>query len=179
MTKVELEEFLKKPFSKAQLLRLIADRQASATDLLSLSLSADPHVCFRAAWVLDHLVRLVPDALNSLVPQFLSTYTQVSSQGSRRIFSRVLSVLDHGRVTSSPGFAESLECTFEWLIAPDCAVAVQANCLDVLYRYRNSADWISFELAAQIEFLLSNASPALLSRGKRILKKLSADFTDS
>ncbi|HZG70744.1 MAG TPA: hypothetical protein VEY51_04330 [Chondromyces sp.] len=64
------------------------------------------------------------------------------------------------------------EITFEWLINPETPVAVQANCLDILYNLSSHYDWIRDELVLQTEFLLKKASAAMQSRGKKVLRKL-------
>ncbi len=69
-------------------------------------------------------------------------------------------------------FADAIVIDVSAVADPGTPVAVQVNCMDVLYNLRGHEDWIADELKQQTEFLLRNASPALLSRGKRILLKL-------
>ena len=65
-----------------------------------------------------------------------------------------------------------VEASFEWLIDPLSAVAVQANCMDVLYNLRSRYDWIPDELREQIGFLMKSGGPAIQARGKKVLSLL-------
>ena len=61
---------------------------------------------------------------------------------------------------------------FEWLINLATPVAVRVNCLDILLNLRNEFPWIKEELQAQIEFYLRDGSPAMQSRGRKILRQV-------
>ena len=48
--------------------------------------------------------------------------------------------------------------------------------MDILFHFCKEESWIKDELRFQVQFLLKDASAALQSRGKRILKKLKPWF---
>src|SRR5690606_9538226 len=97
----------------------------------------------------------------------------------QRHFTNILRRLTHPRAPEPYAQAVRLtnreqlvETVFNWLIDPGTAVAVQANCMDVLLHMSGEVEWIRDELKLQIEFLLRDGSPAIQSRGKKNLEKL-------
>ncbi len=80
--------------------------------------------------------------------------------------------VSYSLIVKTDAFEHVVETTFAWLIDEKTPVAVQANCLDILYNLSEQYGWIKDELASQTEFLLRNGSAAMQSRGKRILRKL-------
>jgi hypothetical protein len=65
-----------------------------------------------------------------------------------------------------------LNTSFEWLINPKTQVAVKCNCIDIIYHLLEYEDWMLEELKLILEKNLLSNSPALLSRTKKILKKI-------
>lgn len=163
--------------SKAQILSLAeaADYDFPVGDLLQLTLNKQlPAVAFRASWVLENIKMQHPQKFAPYLEQFLAIYPQQSNESCRRTFTKImmLSMDDILKDERLQHMLDSIvEATFDWL-AGDTPVAVQVNCMDVLFMLRNRYDWIGEELQAQTEFLLRDGSAAMQSRGKRILKKL-------
>jgi hypothetical protein len=69
-------------------------------------------------------------------------------------------------------FDECLTVSFDWLLNRETPVAVQCNALDIIFQLSPYHDWIIEELAVILEQKLVSNSPALLSRSKKILKRI-------
>jgi hypothetical protein len=65
-----------------------------------------------------------------------------------------------------------VEATFEWLISLVSAIAVQANCMDVLWNLRTRYNWVADELREQIGFLMKTGGPGIQVRGRKVLGKM-------
>ena len=65
-----------------------------------------------------------------------------------------------------------VEKCFDWLIDPKVKVAVKVFAADVLFNLHNRYDWINEELANHVQFMMRNGSPAIQSRGRKLLKSL-------
>lgn len=165
---------LNKPLKKCDVLRLasLAEENKAVESLTDLSLYQDHHIAFRAAWVLECCVKSFSAKGLS---NFIETYTQLTHFSCKRHFTKILfNILKRPEVNvmSLSNLERIVECTFEWLIDPKTPVAVQANCIDVLYSLKSCADWIDEELRAQLIILSNGARPAIRTRAKSALLKI-------
>ncbi len=139
----------------------------------------DDSIAFRAAWVLEYIAAHYPERFIPVFADFLSMLPSQRNRSCQRHFTKILMIITDPKAPENYRDAylcadrERLaETVFGWLIDPHTPVAVQVNCLDVLYNLISEFDWIKDELKQQTEFLLRDGSAAMQSRGKRILVKL-------
>jgi hypothetical protein len=140
----------------------------------------DPVVGFRASWILDHYSYHHPVTFQSFLPQVLGAIEIATLGGTQRCLTKILLLYTSPKdphkmqeqLWSTVASEKLVDKLFEWLISPHTPVAVQVNCLDILFYFRHQYPWVLEELTPQIEFLLENGSAAMQSRGKRILKRL-------
>lgn len=148
-------------------------------DLIDLTFYPQKEVAFRAAWVLEGLGLTNLEAFRPYVVKFLDLYPQQTNQSCRRHFAKILANLTapkHERslwIPESYNMVSVVEKTFDWLIDHQTPVAVKVYCMEVLFNLRQHFPWIREELEAEIIFMLHDGKPAIQSRGKAILKKLS------
>ena len=180
----KLEQFLSATLLQSKVADLVLLGAKSPFDILEifeLSFHSDQVLGFRAGWLLEAIAEFDSARFAPILPQFLSKMAAQKNLSCQRHFSKILLIMTHPKAPSSYRAAllstdrESIvETLFSWLIDPQTPVAVLANCMDVLYYLSKEFDWIQKELSLQIEFLMEQRnSPALFSRGKRVLKKLS------
>lgn len=186
MTKDQLLKEITKTLTKNKVEKLatLANTAFSITDLVDLTFHARPEIAFRASWILEHTLVKHPQRFIEHLGYFLNKYPQQKNQSCQRHYTKIMMYLtDCQPSRKENSFATILavcdcipvvETTFEWLISPKTPVAVQANCIDILFSFKNRYSWIAEELRFQVEFLLRNGGPAIQSRGKKLLKKLSA-----
>jgi len=181
MTKEDLEKELARPMGKKSVLKFAAiwaKNPDGITTLIDSTFHKDQTCAFRAAWILENVFELDIELLKQHVFYFLDRYPYQQNLSCRRHFSKILMLaLSQKSIKNSLkdyNWEPVVEATFEWLTSKDGPVAVQVNCLDILYHLRHIDTWIVEELEAQIVFLLKDGSAAMQSRGKRVLKKINA-----
>jgi len=174
MTKENWISLLSKKLNKTQVTKLskLADEKQAAKELIEISLFPVNEIAFRAAWVLENLFLSAKEDFLADFQCFLNTYVMLGNLSCKRHYSKIMiEVLKGGKsgFWLQYDFEPIVETTFEWLINPETPVAVQANCLDILFSLKSRYSWIEEELKAQIIFLLKDGSAAIQSRGKRLL----------
>lgn len=169
---------LENKITKSEIIGLAesAGSDFSVDDLLELTISAEhPSVSFRSAWLLETIMILHPAKFLPYTNHFFNIYPQQCNPGCQRHFTKIMMLcLKNAEFVPENGahfFDQIVETTFDWL-AGDSPVAVKANCMDVLYILQRRSRWIKEELNAQIEFLMRDGSPAIQSRGKRLLRRI-------
>jgi hypothetical protein len=160
---------LVKEHSKAQCDRIVAyvgDDAARFAELMRLFLSGEYRITQRAAWPLSYCVRQYPALIN---PYFKSILDHLGKKGLHgavvRNTVRLLQDVEipkryQGRVMS---------ICFDFIQAPETAIAVKAFSLTVLHRLSRDYPEILPELKLIIEEQWDQAPPAFRSRAKKIM----------
>jgi hypothetical protein len=185
MTLKALLEALSSTLSKTnvqQLAALAGEGKLPVSDLLDISFWKEaPTIAFRAAWVLEHAALSYPDCFLPYFPGFIGRLAEQQNPSCQRCFTKILMHLTSPKapavyrealasITDQEGIVEVI---FDWLIHSETPVAVRVNCLDILLNFSHTFPWIKEELQAQTEFYLQDGSPAMLARGKKILRQVS------
>lgn len=128
-----------------------------------------------AIWYLEKYIKVNREQLTEVIPSLVLHLGNLNCEGSERIAGNIL--LENFRKPMVHRFSPNekeliIEICFNWTISPDKAVAVVANCLEILYHLIDEQDWIREELFAQINVLENRSSPALNARGRKIRQKL-------
>lgn len=168
--------------TKANTLRLakeVAVSSSSILYLLNASSNAPSPVAFRAAWILENVEAFYPECFILHCPKFIELYPLQQNNSCKRHYTKIMMNITGPRrcklyatLLKENNVDDIVEATFTWLTDPKTPVAVQVNCMDVLFSLKHRYNWIADELKSSTEFLLKNGSAATQSRGKRILKKL-------
>ncbi|WP_164108112.1 MULTISPECIES: hypothetical protein [Sphingobacterium] len=132
---------------------------------------------FRAAWALEHILINNRPLLLQNKNITLCSYATVTNWSVLRSLSKLVIELTK-ELKKNSNFLDQeeeslLEKTFHILSNIDCPIAVRCNAYDILMALVPKHEWLANELCIQIQFDLErNSTPALSSRGMRILKKL-------
>jgi hypothetical protein len=178
MNKDQLLKRLSRALSKADAVKMARDKSCLPGDLIEISFDPQKEVAFRASWVLEQFLYFRLDELLQSLSEFIEGYIIQKNRSCQRHYSKIMMYLvDLESIPEVyPIIARNkeqiVEITFDWLIDPETPVAVQVNCMDILFPFAKEQSWIHDELRSQVQFLLKDGSAALQSRGKRILKKL-------
>ena len=177
MTKQEWCSHLKKAISKKKVEQLAesVSTSESVKELIDLTFHPQYQIAFRAAWILEYTLIYSPNALQTKLEYFLIAYEKQKNYSCQRHFSKILMFFTakaNERLLRIYPLELVVETTFKWLIDPETPVAVQVNCMDILFNLKDRFNWIEEELKEQINFLLKNGTAAMQSRGKKLLKKL-------
>jgi hypothetical protein len=178
MNKDQLLKRLSRALSKADAVKIAKDKTCLPKDLIDLSFDPPKELAFRASWVLEQFLYSRFDDLLKSLPEFIAGFLIQKNRSCQRQFSKIMMYLVY--LESIPEIdsiigknkEQIVEITFDWLIDSETPVAVQVNCMDILFPFAKEQSWIQDELRSQVQFLLKDGSAALQSRGKRILKKL-------
>lgn len=190
MNNQQLQKALSQTLTKAdvqQLATLACKGNISTSELLELCFeTANPSVAFRAAWVLENVEADQPEVFLPHLPAFIRSLPQQQNASGRRHFTNILlrytnpkaSALRREAWATIADREQVVETVFEWVILPETPVAVRVNCLDILLFLSTEFAWIKEELREQTEFYLKDGSPAMQSRGRRILKRLKYNYSN-
>ncbi|SKB45894.1 hypothetical protein SAMN05660226_01442 [Parapedobacter luteus] len=136
-------------------------------------------IAFRAAWVLEYIATYHPKRFMPVLDTFMSRLPEQQNHSCQRHFTKIVMHITHPNAPTLYQEARStingerlVETAFGWLIDPRTPVAVQVNCMDILFNMRNEFEWIADELVQQTTFLMKDGSAAIQSRGKKILATL-------
>lgn len=183
MEKTEVIRLFEPTFGKtmiAELTALARNAEVPVERLHDLCYDrSNDQIAFRSAWVLEYIATHDEKRFSPLLPTFMYGLPQLQNRSCQRHFTKILMWITNPK---SPETYRNfllqadkdnlVEVVFGWLIDPDTPVAVQVNCLDIVLQLAGHADWIPEELEKQTHYLLRTGSPAMQSRGKRVLEKL-------
>ena len=151
-------------------------RKITIDDLLFIiHLNEDNKAVFRAAWALEHLLLQDPQLLAKYQVNIKQVYLQTKNWSALRCISKLLiSILQKKSATNTTEIQGLLlDKTFDLLTHQDTPIAVRCNIYDLAFLLAQKEKWILSELKTQIYFDLEKSpTPALKSRGKRMLQKL-------
>lgn len=145
-------------------------------NLLQLSIDYQfKQVGWRSAWVLETLVLANSSYLSAIQNELIDSLSDQKDWSSLRSYSKILMELTNPKksfVLSNDQEEIIIENSFNWMIDIECPLAVRCNCMDVLYHLSSERKWIKDELVEQINLFLKTPTPALASRGNKILKRI-------
>lgn len=149
---------------------------ASIEELYELCLYPVERTAFRAAWCLEHvLLNANKEVLFNNKMQTFQVYSESNNWSVLRSISKIVIETINLLVQALEEMNTELlvNKTFDILENSECPIAVRCNCYDILCTLVDQQDWLIPELRERIKLDLSkNESPALKSRGLKILKKL-------
>lgn len=179
LNKRDLLSALSSTTTKSRVLELAESGKLLIPELLKLSMSKSAPMAFRAAWVLENIEVCYPESFISHYESFIQLYPLQQNNSCKRHYTKIMMSVTsskrrnvYGSLLRKTNLDDVVEASFIWLSNPETPVAVQVNCMDILFNLKDRYDWIAAELKSFTEFLLRDASAAAQSRGKTILRKL-------
>lgn len=149
---------------------------ATLEELFEISLSTIERAAFRAAWTLEHTLSDDLVLLAQKQSSIIDLYHKSNNWSVLRSVTKlVMEILCTNDIYNLSADEEEIiiNKTFAIVENKECPIAVRCNAYDILYALVIKHAWITTELKTQIRFdLEKNSTPALASRGNRILKKL-------
>lgn len=133
---------------------------------------------FRAAWALEHLLLNNISLLTLHKDAILDIYINTENWSVLRSITKIIialiaNALKFDFILDEQKNGYLLDKSFKILENQDCPIAVRCNIYDLIYLSNLKEKWVLSELKTQIYFDLEKSpSPALLSRGNKLLKKL-------
>jgi hypothetical protein len=151
-------------------------KYATVEELYELCLYPVERTAFRAAWCLEHvLLNADKEISRNKKTHTFQVYAKSNNWSVLRSISKI--VMETLELVAKD--LEEIETerllnkTFDMLENNECPIAVRCNCYDILFSLIYREDWLISELRQRIQLDLSkNETPALKSRGMKVLKKL-------
>ena len=183
MSKEELITQLAATFGKTKVDKLVVilkERNFALRDLIDLTFHEDKTIAFRSAWLLENLFLVDPLAYLSDLDYLLTRFKDVKYESCQRHYAKIMMHITSPKIPieikqklDAIDLEPVVEQCFDWMIDAKVKIAVKAFAADALFNMSNRYPWIKEELANQIRFLMKNGSPAIQSRGRKLLATLS------
>jgi len=183
MNQAELIEQITATIDKLKVLELgkiLHAKKFNLRDLVDITLYPDDAIAFRAAWLLENVFLQYPEVYLSDLDYLLSKISAIKSAGGKRHYAKIVMHLTDKNAPAiikaevdHYDFEPIIEQLFDWMINPEIKIAVKAFAAEALFSLRHRYNWVTEELANQLQFLMSDGTAAIQSRGKRLLKELS------
>jgi hypothetical protein len=183
MSKDELIKELAATFGKMKVDKLVVilkERKFALRDLIDLTFHHDKTIAYRSAWLLENLFLIDPTSYLTDLDYLLDQFKNVKYESCQRHYTKIMMHLTSPK--SPVEIKEKLaiidlepivEQCFDWMIDPKVLIAVKVFASETLFNLHQRYPWIKEELTNQLEFLMRNGSPAIQTRGKKLLSKLS------
>ncbi len=168
---MNLKEEILYEHSKAQATRLaayIGDDVEKFAELMDLVLGEDEKLSQRAAWVMSHCADTVPKLIVPHIGAMMTVFETTPHVAVRRNITRVLQLVDIPEIHQG----KLVNICFDVLLNPKAANAVRVFSMSILYNITLQQPELRDELRIVIEDMLPHGTPAIKSRGKRILKAM-------
>ena len=182
MNQAELIKQITATIGKIKVLELgkiLHAKKFNLRGLVDVTLYHDEAIAFRAAWLLENVFLQYPEVYLPDLEYLLSKINTVRSAGAKRHYAKIVMHLTDKNapdvIKEKVGLIDLepvIEQLFDWMIDPKIKIAVKAFAAEALFNLRNRYDWITGELIEQLQFLMRNGSPAIQSRGKKLLNEL-------
>jgi hypothetical protein len=182
ITKEQLVKQLKADITKGFIERLSAtmrEHDFDLNELIDITFHSDKQIAFRAAWLLDATILYDPERYLQNLDYLIERIKDVSNESCKRQYSRIMMHL------TAPNAPESIklklqvlnlddvvEQFFDWIIDPKVKVAVKVFTADTLFNLSARYNWVAEELANQVQFMMRDGSPAIQSKGSKLLARL-------
>lgn len=182
LTSEELVDSIKSRIGKLKVIKLseiLQKERFSVRDLIDITFSEDRDIAFRAAWLLENLFLQKPGEYVSEFGYLISRIKDIKHASCKRHYAKILMHITTPKAAKA--VREELELIdlepvveqfFDWLIDPKILVAVKAFAAEALFNIRARYPWIADELKDQVKFLMRDGSPAIQSRGRKLLAQL-------
>ena len=148
-------------------------------DLIDITFHPDKNIAFKAAWVLENIFLQNPESYLVEIDYLLSRVKNIENPSCKRHYAKIIMHITSKKAPASIqqklteiDLEPVLEKLFDWMIDLKVMIAVKVFAAQALFNIRGRYPWIAEELANQIQFLMHNGSPAIQSRGRKLLSQL-------
>ncbi len=182
LNKDQLLQQINATMGKTKVLELTAilqHKNFKLRDLIELTFYDNKKIAFRAAWLLENLFLQRPDAYITDLEYLVSSFPYINHGSCKRHYAKIAMHITAPQ--ASPSIKQQLfeidmepvinQC-FDWVIDPKVLVAVKSFATEALFNLRHRYPWIAEELSAQLEYLMRDGSPAIQSKGEKLLAYL-------
>ena len=163
----------------ADCVALIADFNPDVTDLLEISFHEKKEVAFRAAWMLEYIMKHRPAVFAAHMHELLELLPEQKNHSAMRHYAKIIALLTarnaepiYQSLSESIDFTEVINVLFSWLIDPEMLVATKVHCMQSLANLVPRYKWIKDDLLATVDHLVDLETIAFFARARQIRKQL-------
>jgi hypothetical protein len=128
----------------------------------------EPPLPARMAWVMDVVTERHPSLAARYATSLAARLPHLRHPAEQRAATKILA-----RTELPPeSIGDLLVVLFDWLENPAMPLAVRANSMQLLYQISQLEPDLKQELCTVIEVQMQTGAPAILARGRMLLKKL-------
>jgi hypothetical protein len=158
---------------------LIENYDLNIHDLLEVSFHKKKEIAFRAAWMLEYIVKYKPLQFYPHIPEFMLLLPKQNNHSAQRHYTKIVALMTDRR--SNLLYKEALirvnmeaviELLFTRLVDPETLVAAKVHCMQALANLVPEHDWIKEDLLETIDHLMEIESIAFFARAKMVKKQL-------
>ncbi|WP_183561233.1 hypothetical protein [Mucilaginibacter sp. SP1R1] len=162
-----------------ELSRILKKEQFSLYNLIDITFNPDPHIAFRAAWILENIFLTKPESYVNEMEYLISRFKEIDNPSCMRHYTKIVMHITDIKAPETIkqklqtiNLEPVIEQLFDWMINPKIKVAVKVFAGRALFNLKDLRPWIAEELAGQLQYLMRDGSAGIQSRGKKILKRL-------
>ncbi len=162
-----------------ELSRILKEQAFALRDLIDLTFYPGRDIAFRAAWILENLFLQEPTRYEADLGYLISRIQDVKHASCQRHYAKIMM---HTTAKNASQIIQQklqqldlepvVEQCFDWMIDTKVKIAVKVFASEALFNLRSRYPWIKEELTNQVKFLMRNGSPAIQSRGRKLLALL-------
>jgi 8-oxo-dGTP diphosphatase len=139
--------------------------------LIEYSYNKDKKLAFRASWTISKACDKFPELIYPYLSKVIGTLPMIDNESVQRSFLRIISLSELQDLNSKQHGILAEHC-FSMLRSGFSAIAIKALSMDVLYNLSVIYPELANELSSSVRILMEDGSPAIISKGRSILKKL-------
>ncbi|WP_299578730.1 hypothetical protein [uncultured Sunxiuqinia sp.] len=171
MTREEFYTYLNEWSAIETLTSYLVEHPEEISMLVQIGLHDSQKESWRALWIVDKIHEKKPALIGPYLPQFIDSLHQVTNESKLRHLLKIISL--------NPILPDRLTFLLDFSIAEltNAArpIAIRVHAMQLLYEIALVEPELRAEVIQLIEHEMTfHASPGILSRGKKILKKIHA-----
>jgi hypothetical protein len=162
-----------------KLTAILEKQQFALRDLIDITFHPDKNITFRAAWILENLFLKKPESYLADMDYLFSRIKDVKNESCKRHYTKIVMHITNPKAPlvireklGEIDLTSIAEQFFDWMIDPKERVAVKVFASEALFNMRHRYPWINEELKEQLQFLMRDGTPAIQSRGRKLLALL-------
>lgn len=158
---------------------LIESYELNVDDLIDITFHKKKEIAFRAAWMLEYIVKHKPLQFYPHVAAFVLALPKQENPSAMRHFTKIMALMTDRRANLLYTAAlytldmnPVIDVLFTRLVDPNTLVASKVHCMQALANLAPQHDWIRDELEEAIDYLTEIESIAFFARAKMVKKQL-------
>ncbi len=169
MTKEELLEMIVSWENLPHLILAITSHPEKILMLSEIAFNSNHPKSWRAAWIMDKIHEKAPELIIPLIPQMIRQIKTEQDEGKKRHFLKLISM---GNISpEEQGFM--FDYCLKIFLSGKEPLAVRVHAMQILFNISETEFALKPEVLAIIEHEMEyDSSPGIISRGKKLAKKL-------